>query len=170
MRIDRLSDPTEDRMLQDYLARKSALSMGYKRVYVETPPPELDQAITARARRALRWLIPGAVALFIALTFVLGINFGVTKWVGVMVSAEKNVNRLDKERKAQAEKERQEAPVSVIIDAGSVSTSAPRSTQLSREAWLAKIEQLKRTGTATEVDAEMRRFRAAYPETSPAKK
>jgi hypothetical protein len=151
-------------MLQDYLARKSALSLGYKRVYVETPPPELDQAITARARRALRWLLPGVLAALIALTFIVGLNVGVGKWVNMMVSAERTVNRLEKERKEKAEKERLEAPVSVFVDANSMAKSPAAEPQLSREAWLAKIEQLKKTGTAAQVEAELRSFRAAYPD------
>ncbi len=172
MRIERLSDPADDRILQEYLHRKSALSMGYKRVYIEEPPPELDRAVAARARRALRWLLPGILAAVIALGLLLGTSFGITKLVNKMVETEQTVKRIEKERKDQEEKERLASPVSVVIDSGSAATGSTTTTAtaISREKWLAKIEQLKRTGTAGEVDAEIRRFHDAYPDAPVPKK
>src|SRR5215831_17692476 len=93
-----VSDPSEDRMLEEYLHRKSAISMGYRRIYVEAPPPELDRTVTARARRALRWLVPGAIATVIAITLVLGVNYTVTKYMSLLVGAQKNIERLEAER------------------------------------------------------------------------
>jgi hypothetical protein len=159
-----LSDPADDRVLEDYLHRKSALSMGYRRVYIEAPPPELDRAVTARARRALRWLVPGLLALGIALTLVLGINFGVTKWVGAMQGAEKNLQRLQKEREEKEERERAQEPIAIIVDPGELSNHPAASSQLSREDWLAKIDKLKRAGKKAEAQAEQQRFLAAYPD------
>ena len=60
-----MSEQLEDKELEEYLRRKSALSLGYKRIYIEAPPQELDRAVAARARRALRWLGPALVAVAI---------------------------------------------------------------------------------------------------------
>lgn len=157
-----MSDPGEDKLLEDYLHRKSALSMGYRRVYVETPPPELDRSIEARARRALRWLLPGLLAAVIAIGFAYSINIGVNRYMGAMLGAEKNIQRTNKEIAEQAEKERLSAPISVIIDPAALAKDS--SAQPTREQWLAKIDALKRAGKKAEADAELKKLRAAYPD------
>jgi hypothetical protein len=154
-----LSDPADDRTLEDYLHRKSALSMGYRRVYVEAPPPELDRAVTARARRALRWIVPGILAVAISLTLILGINVGVGKWVVAMKGAEKNLERLKKEHEARVEAERTKQPVALIDAASLQASTAP----LPREQWLAKIKRLRAAGKNAEADAEQKRLQATYP-------
>ncbi len=166
----------DDRILEDYLARKSALSMGYRRVYVEAPPEELDRAITARARRALKWLVPGVLAAAVAFTLVIGINVGIKGLMNSMVGAEQNINARKKLAREAAERARLEAPVSVIIDPKELSTArhevqttaSQTSSQLTRdhtrEQWLARIETLKRRGKLTEANQELKRFQAAYPD------
>jgi hypothetical protein len=160
-----VSEPVDDKLLEDYLHRKSALSMGYRRVYIEAPPPELDRTVTARARRALRWLVPGFLAAVIAFGMILGVDRGVTKYVGMMRSAEKNLEHLKQQRQEQEEKERESAPISVIVDPNAlIKDNAP---PLSREAWTAKIESLKRAGRKAEAQEELKKFRSTYPSASP---
>lgn len=161
-----MSDPVDDRILEEYLHRKSALSMGYRRVYVEAPPAELDRAITARARRALRWLVPGALSVGIVCVVFVGLNLGVGKLMGTMKSAEQQMNRIKEERKQREEQERLNGPVTVIVDPQSL--GAPRAespAQLTREQWLANIDALRRAGKTAEAEAELRRLNAIYPET-----
>jgi len=160
-----VSDPVEDKELDDYLRRKSALSLGYKKIYLEAPPPELDRAVKERAKRALRWLLPGIVSLGIALAMVFSVNYAIQQWLGAMVAAEKNLKRLQAEQDEAQRKEDLNKPVVVAIDAQSL--SAPTQNQasaLSREQWLAQIEALRRAGKKTEADTELRRLQAAYPD------
>src|SRR5215831_4357857 len=156
----KVSDPIEDRMLEEYLHRKSAISMGYRRIYVEAPSPELDRTVTARARRALRWLVPGAIATLIAIVLIFAVNFTVTKYMSLLVNAQKSMERMDAERQKKEEEERARQPVSVIVDPSQLQQSDARP---SREQWLAKIDALKRAGKQAEAQAELKKFRAAYP-------
>jgi hypothetical protein len=165
-----VSTPAEDKDLEEYLRRKSALSLGYKKIYIEAPPEELDRAITARARRALRWLVPGIISAAIAIGLVVGINVGVNNLLTVTIQAEKTQARLRKEREEQLERERASQPISVMIDAKNIAPQAAKDAaeklkaeQAAREQALAKIEALKREGKQAEAEAELRRFNAAYP-------
>jgi len=148
-------------MLEEYLHRKSAISMGYRRIYVEAPPPELDRTVTARARRALRWLVPGAVATLIAVTLIVAVNFSVTKYMSLLVNAQKTMERMDVERQKKEEEERAKQPVSVIVDPSQLQQSNVRPT---REQWLARIDTLKRAGRQAEAQEELKKLRAAYPD------
>ena len=155
-----MSESIEDRELREYLHRKSALSMGYKKVYVEAPPPELDRAVKARARRALQWLGPAALAACIAIGLMGGLVIGVSKFMDVAVKAERHAKEINT------------PPVTVAIDAKSLSMenaapeAGPTAEQPGREQWLAKIDALKKEGKQAEADAELARFRAAYPRES----
>ena len=172
-RID-VSTPAEDKDLEEYLRRKSALSLGYKKLYIEAPPEELDRAIAARARRALRWLVPGILSAAIAIGLVVGVNMGVTNLMRVSVEAERNQNKLRQEREAQQERERLSQPIAVMIDAKDIAAQeakdAQAAQQKAREAaraqWLAEIEALRRAGKDTKADTEQRRFDAAYPDSA----
>jgi hypothetical protein len=165
-----VSTPAEDKDLEEYLRRKSALSLGYKKIYLEAPPPELDRAITARARRALRWLVPGILSAIIAIGLVVGINVGVNNLLTVTVNAERTQNRLRKEREEELERERASQPISVMIDAKDIAKEEAKKNaeklkaeQAARAQWLDKIETLKREGKQAEAEAELRKFNRAYP-------
>jgi len=170
LRID-VSEPAEDKALEEYLRRKSALSMGYKRLYVEeTTPPELDRAVTARARRALRWLVPALLAGGIAVALITAANFGVNAWMGAMVAAEKNLKERREAQRKKQDEERAKQPVTVIIDANAnppqatVDTAARKQIdQIARTEWIEKIETLKREGKTAEANEELKRFQQAYP-------
>lgn len=167
-----MSTPAEDKDLEDYLRRKSALSLGYKKIYVESPPPELDRAITARARRALRWIVPAIISAAIAVGVIVSLNIGVSKVMQASVIAERNAVKLREERKAQQEAERLKQPIGVMVDASNIAPQEQKAAeeaqkkkeQAARAAWLAEIESLRRQGKNARADAELRRMNAAYPE------
>jgi hypothetical protein len=160
-----VSTPAEDKDLEEYLRRKSALSLGYKKIYIEAPPEELDRAITARARRALRWLVPGVLSLCIALGLVVGINVGVDRLVTVSVKAEQNAARLKAEREKQREEDRAKQPVAVVIDASNIEAQAQKDATERAEdqkIWLEKIEELRKAGKTKEADIETQIFNETY--------
>jgi hypothetical protein len=156
-----VTEPVEDKLLEDYLRRKSAISMGYKRIYVEAPPPELDRAVKARAERALRWLVPALISATLAFTVFFTINAGIHKWMDAMVSAERNLKQLRVEQQERERKEALEKPIVVAIDASSLNSVTPTPT---REAWLAEIAALRQAGKQAEADAEQQRMEAAFPD------
>jgi hypothetical protein len=125
---ERVSDPADEKHLRDYLHRKSALSMGYRKAYVEAPPPELDQAVKARARRALRWLGPAAIAGLITFIMIASLILGVGKWMQAMVAAERNIKAIQKQQEEERLKEELSKPVTVVIDEQSLAP-ADQSTQ-----------------------------------------
>jgi hypothetical protein len=163
----KVSDPVEDRLLEDYLHRKSALSMGYKKVYVEAPPEELDRAVKARAKRALRWLIPGTLSLLIGLSLVFGVNYGVYNWLNAAKQAEKAMEqRRAERRRLQQQQEREriergEEPI-MIITPTEPPPSQSNPTPLTREQWLNKIDALRRAGKSAEAEAEWQQFQQQH--------
>jgi hypothetical protein len=167
-----VSTPAEDKDLEDYLRRKSAVSLGYKKIYVEAPPPELDRAITARARRALRWLVPAIISATIAIGLIASLNYAVSKLMQASVIAERNAVKLREERKAQQDRERLKQPIGVMIDANDIAPQEAKAAadarklieKQARDQWLAEIETLRRQGKHATAEAELRRLNAAYPE------
>ena len=161
-----MSTPAEDKALEEYMRRKSALSMGYRKLYVEAPPPELDQAVKTRAKRALRWLIPGIVSLTAAVVLIFGTIYVLQKWLDALVAREAE---LKKEYAELVEKKRQEdakKPVLVAIDAQTLQPIAggPGSVvQMTREQWRDYIESLRRAGQQADADAQLALYRKAYP-------
>jgi hypothetical protein len=144
----------DDTELVNYLHRKSALSMGYKKVYVEAPPAELDRAIKARARRALKFLGPAMLSALIALGTFTGLIVGVGKFMDMAVQADRHKRELEN------------PPVAVdLILETPVITLDKRATpsKLTREQWQEKIETLKAAGKNAEAEAELRRFKEVYP-------
>lgn len=167
-----MTEPAEDKALEEYLRRKSALSMGYKRMYIEeAPPPELDRAITARARRALRWLAPALVAIVMAVALIAAANYGVKAWMNAMVVMEKSMKQRREERQKQIDKQRAETPIGVVIDADDIpkqeaadAAAREQIDRIARAAWLEKIEALKSEGKIEEAEAELQKFQQAYPD------
>ena len=167
-----MTTPAEDKDLEDYLRRKSALSLGYKKIYIEAPPPELDRAIAARARRALRWIVPAIISAAIAISLIASVNIAINKLMQASVIAERNAVKLRDERKALLERERLNQPIGVMTDAKNITiqeAQAARAAQKLRETrardeWLAEIEALRRQGKNATADAELYRLNKAYPE------
>ncbi len=170
--------------LHEYLRGDSALSRQYRRISVTQPPPELEsrvlQAAAAKVdapvdvpvavlgsrqsaphgeardgRAKPPYLAPLAFAasVLLSVAVVLAIVFG-----------------------PQPAKHHKEAPhlVRTAAHAGlAPSTLLPRKLELyssdpprmrTAAAWLADIDALRRAGRDSEADAELRRFRSAYPD------
>ncbi|HTE41348.1 MAG TPA: hypothetical protein VK629_10985 [Steroidobacteraceae bacterium] len=175
-----MSEPVEDKLLEEYLRRKSAISMGYKRIYVEAPPAELDKAVKARAERALRWLVPAIISITLAVSVLYSINVGIHKWMNAMVAAERNLEQLRKENAERERKEALEKPIVVAIDASSLKEPLapiePEATQSEKaqigrneaqpaqSEWLMQIEALRKAGKKEAADVEQRKMDAAYPQ------
>ncbi len=150
--------------LDDYLRRGSALSRQYRRESAPAPPHALDCRVLelSRGRKpdargtALRltpYLAPLAFAAsaLLSVALVLAIVFG-----------PQHAKRVD------------DAPRLVRVAAHADAANPPLDRRLrlyssdprlerAPAAWLADIAGLRRTGRDGEADAELRRFRAAYP-------
>jgi hypothetical protein len=142
--------------------------MGYRKLYIEAPPPELDQAVKARAKRALRWLIPGIVSLTAAVVLIFGTIYVLQQWLDKLVAREAELKReyaelMEKKRLEEAKK-----PVVVAVDAQNMSPLVPGDQQsvvvrMTREQWRAHINSLYAEGKQKEADAELILYRQAYP-------
>jgi len=146
--------------LEEYLRGDSALSRQYRRESSPAPPHALDRRVlrlTSGAQAKPPWLAPLAFAasVLLSVALVLAIVFG-----------------------PQNLKRDEDAPRLVRIAAHSdalPAASPNRKLQLyssdplrvhSPSAWLADIAALRRAGRNREADAELRRFRSAYPDYS----
>jgi hypothetical protein len=158
-------DPPDD--LDEYLRGDSALSRQYRRESAPTPPHALDRRVLGLSRGALGlahgvhgkspWLAPLAFAasVLLSVALVLAIVFG-----------------------PQTSKRADDAPRLVRVAAHPDATANPplnRRLQLyssdpklarAPSVWLADIAALRRAGRNNEADAELRRFRSAYPDYS----
>ena len=151
-------DPPDD--LDEYLRGNSALSRQYRRESAPTPPHALDRRVLGLARdahgtaqRLTSCLAPLAFAasVLLSVALVLAIVFG-----------------------PQTAKRADDAPRLVRIAAHTDAANPPlhRGLQLyssdprhmrAPSVWLADIAALRRAGRNSEADAELRRFRSAYP-------
>jgi hypothetical protein len=132
--------------LDGYLRGDSALSRQYRRESSPEPPHELDRRVLRLVRGPAPNLPPLAFAasVLLSVALVLAIVFG-----------------------PQSSKRADEAPHLVRASARAdvsplLYSSDP--VRLTPRQWLADIAALRRAGRNGEADAEMRRFRAAYPD------
>lgn len=138
--------------LDDYLRGGSDVSCQYKLESSATPPQELDQWVL-RSAGSLKSKTPFkpqtlapfafAASVMLSLALVLAIVFG-----------------------PQAKKpDDQPQVVRVRIFQSEPPRAAPASARERNPAlWLEDINALRRAGRRSEADAEMRRFRSAYPD------
>jgi negative regulator of sigma E activity len=140
--------------LDEYLRGESALSRRYQREPAPVPPHALDRLVLESARQAplkskaplkSQSLAPLALAasVLLSVALVLAIVFG-----------------------PQAAKRNDDKPL--VLRVRMYKSEPPRAALASaRErnpaAWLDDISALRRAGRDSEADAEMRRFRSAYP-------
>src|SRR5689334_8443900 len=79
-RCSSMTDKPDDRELEQYLTADRPLSRRYREASGETPPPELDEAILARARAAVKRkpasLARWSTGIALAASVVLGVNLG----------------------------------------------------------------------------------------------
>ena len=138
--------------LDDYLRGDSAVSCQYKRECAPLPPHELDRrvlkvagSLNSKTPFKPQSLAPFAFAASVLLSFalVLAMVFG------------PQVKKLDDKPQV----------VHVRIFKSEPARAAPASPrERSPVLWLEDINALRRAGRRYEADAEMRRFRGAYPD------
>ena len=133
--------------LEEYLRDDSALSREYRREIAPQPPPALDRQVLRHARvpsRASQNLAPLAFAACVFLSVAL---------VLAMLLGPPTLKKPDDTpHVVQVRNYQREAPRAVA--------ASPREEPAK---WLADIAALRRAGRNAEADAEMRRFRSAYP-------
>jgi hypothetical protein len=146
--------PPDD--LEEYLRGDSALSRQYRRESAPAPPHALDRRVLkisreAQGSRTVRagapYLAPLAFAasVLLSVALVLAIVFG--------PQAAKHVDDAPRLVHAVA---RAEAPPLRLYSSDPKLARTP-------SAWLGDIAALRRAGRDREADAELRRFRSAYP-------
>jgi hypothetical protein len=154
--------------LDEYLRGNSALSRQYRRESAPTPPHALDRRVLglARAREpdahgTAQRLTPCLAPLAFAASVLLSVAL-----VLAIVFGPQTTKRVD------------DAPRLVRVAAhADASTNPPLNRRLqlyssdpklarAPSAWLADIAALRRAGRNSEADAELRRFRSAYPDYS----
>ena len=142
--------------LEEYLRDDSALSREYRREIAPQPPPALDRQVLRHARvpsRASQNLAPLAFAacVFLSVALVLAMVLGPPT-----LKKPDDTPHVIQVRNYVRDYQR-EAPRAVA--------ASPREEPAK---WLADIAALRRAGRDAEADAEMRRFRSAYPNYIPA--
>jgi hypothetical protein len=144
--------------LEDYLRDDSALSREYRRESALEPPAALDRQVLRHARvpsrasgpsRSPQNLAPLAFAacVFLSVALVLAMVLGPPA-----LKKPDDTPHVVQVRNYFRDYQR-EAPRAVA--------ASPREREPAK--WLADIAALRRAGRNTEADAEMRRFRSAYP-------
>jgi hypothetical protein len=141
---DRVTDE-----LDEYLRGDSALSRQYRREEAPLPPHALDRQVLKSARvtsiRSQK-LAPLAFAacVFLSLALVLA----------MVLSPPSSKKADDTPRVVQVREYKSELPRAPL--------ASPRERAPAK--WLADIAVLRRAGRDAEAEAEMRRFRSAYPD------
>jgi hypothetical protein len=158
-------DPPDD--LDEYLRGDSALSRQYRRESAPPPPHALDRRVLGlsrareadahgTARRLAPWLAPLAFAasVLLSVALVLAIVFG--------PQHKKRVDDAPRLVRVAAHADAANSP----LDRGlQLYSSDPKFARVP-SVWLADIAALRRAGRDSEADAELRRFRSAYPDYS----
>jgi hypothetical protein len=148
--------PPDD--LDEYLRGGSALSRQYRREAAPAPPPALDRRVLGLSNLSQGkspYLAPLAFAasVLLSVALVLAIVFGPP-----------NLKRGDDVPRLVRVAERAVAPPNSAHNrAPPLYSSDPLRA---RSAWLADIAALRRAGRNREADAEILRFRRAYPDYS----
>jgi hypothetical protein len=149
--------PPDD--LDEYLRGGSALSRLYRRESAPTTPHALDRRVLRLSNPAQGrppWLAPLAFAasVLLSVALVLAIVFG------------PQTGRRDNDAPRLVRvAARADAPNSALNRTPQLYSSDPLRAR-SRVAWLADIDVLRRAGRNREADAELLRFRRAYPDYS----
>jgi hypothetical protein len=151
-------DPSDD--LDNYLRGGSALSRQYRRESAPSPPHALDRRVLRLSRDALGkspCLAPLAFAasVLLSVALVLAIVFG-----------PQTAGRIDDAPHLVRVAAHANAPQNAPLNRNLKLYSSDPPHARSPSAWLADIAALRRAGRDGEADAELRRFRSAYPDYS----
>ena len=147
-----MPDDRQPDELEEYLRDDSALSRQYRREISPQPPHALDRKVWrgARVTSPRQNLAPLAFAACVFLSVAL---------VLAMVLGPPTLKKPDDTPHViQVRNYQREAPRALA--------ASPREREPAK--WLADIAALRRAGRNAEADAEMRRFRSAYPNYIPA--
>jgi hypothetical protein len=152
-------EPPDD--LDEYLRGDSALSRQYRRESAPPPPRALDRRVRkisreahGTAQRLTQCLAPLAFAasVLLSVALVLAIVFG-----------PQTARRVDDApRLVRVAAHADSSPNAPLNRARQLYSSDPQHLR-APSAWLADIAALRRAGRNSEADAELRRFRSAYP-------
>jgi hypothetical protein len=148
-------DQSDD--LDDYLRRNSALSRQYRRESAPTPPHALDRRVLEMSRRAhgkTPCLAPLALAASVLLSVALVLAF---------VVGGRTISRDDGAPHLVRAADRSDASTSPFLARQPHLYSSDPERARTPPVWLADIAALRRAGRNREAEAELRRFRSAYP-------
>ena len=152
--------PPDD--LEEYLRGGSALSRQYRRESAPAPPHALDRRVLKMSRGDAReagkspYLAPLAFAasVLLSMALVLAMVFGPQ-------SAKK---RADERPRLVRTAVHADVSSNVPLNRKPLLYSSDPPRARAPAIWLADIAALRRAGRRTEADAELRRFRSAYPD------
>jgi hypothetical protein len=143
--------------LDDYLQRGSALSRRYRRESAPAPPHTLDRRVLEMSRRPhgkSPCLAPLALAasILLSVALVLAIVFG-----------PQTTRRVDGAPHLVRVAARADASANQLLNRKPQLYSSDPKFARAPALWLADIAALRRAGRNSEAEAQLRRFRGAYP-------
>jgi hypothetical protein len=143
---------SEDRKpdeLDEYLRGDSALSRQYRREGAPPPPQALDRQVLAAAR-----VTSGASQNLAPLAFAACVFLSMALVLAMVLGPPSLKHADDTPHVVQVRDYKSELPRALA--------ASPREREPAK--WLGDIAALRRAGRNAEADAEMRRFRSAYPD------
>jgi hypothetical protein len=184
-----MTDPRPDEF-EVFLRRRSILGGQDSTPDKLEPPHDLDNIVLGKARQAIRattplplyraprWALPVALAATLLLTLSVALNVGLKvnghpAAAGSVAAASRGAQSLTQAPSAPAAQVA--APQAAANDAysapqrESLAAAAKRAASVAADrpqdpqAWLQRIASLRAAGRTAQADAEMRRFRSAFP-------
>jgi hypothetical protein len=147
--------------LEDYLRGDSALSRQYRRESAPAPPHALDRRVLGLSR-GVQGKSPCLAPLALAASVLLSVAL-----VLAIVFGPQTAKRADDSPRLVQVAVRADASTSAPLNRKlRLYSSDPHARARAPAIWLADIAALRRAGRDREADAEIRRFRSAYPEYS----
>jgi hypothetical protein len=151
-------DPHDD--LHEYLRGGSALSRHYRKESAPAPPHALDRRVLKLSREAL-----GKSPCLAPLAFAASVLLSVAVVLAILFGPQTAERRDDAPRLVRVAARVDAATIAPLNRKPQLYSSDPKLLR-PPSAWLAHIAALRRAGRGSEADAELRRFRAAYPDYS----
>jgi negative regulator of sigma E activity len=149
-----MPDEPNDSELDEYLRGESALSRRYQRESAPVPPHVLDRLVLESARQPqLKSKAPLKSQNLAPLAFAASVLLSVALVLAIVFGPQAAKRNDDRPHVLQVRMYKSEPPRAAL--------ASPR--ERSAAAWLEHISALRRAGRDGEADAEMRRFRSAYP-------
>jgi hypothetical protein len=147
--------PPDD--LEEYLRGDSALSRQYRRESAPAPPHALDRRVLKFFHESQDEHAPRAGAPYLApLAFAASVLLSVALVLAIVFGPQ-TVKRVDDAPRLVRAVARADAPPMRLYSSDPQLARTPT-------VWLGDIAALRRAGRNREADAELRRFRSAYPD------